>query len=153
MSNFLAVWPPLVGTLALLWSFWRQSRPIARLRVKAEMRMADEPHCDEVSFAIANTGAVPVTVSGLALVVYPNVVCRLTSISPRWHNLVQSRYPGIRLPKLLAAGEEWKGEAALNDELLTELAARRLHYKVYVAHRRPLVGKVRRESLLQMLRM
>ena len=153
MSNFLAIWAPSVGTLALLWSFWRQSHPIARLRVKAEMRMADEPHSDEVNFTVANTGAVPVTLSGLAFVIYPNVFCRLSSISPHWHNLVQSEHPDIRLPKLLAAGEEWKGEAVLDDELLEEIAASRLYFKVYVSHRRPLVGRVRRENLLQLLRM
>ena len=117
------------------------------------MRMADEPQSDEATFTIANTGAVPVTVSGLAFVIYPNVFCRMTSISPHWHNLVQEEYPSIHLPKLLAAGEEWKGEAVLDNELLAELASGRLHYKVYVSYRRPLVGRMRRENLLQLLRM
>jgi hypothetical protein len=153
MVNTFTFITVFLATITVVWNIWRQSHPIARVRVETTAGFADDPWPDRLTFKVSNTGAVPVTISGLALVVHSNALCQLIGIRWFWHNLVRRGRGGVKLPKLLAVGEEWTGTVQLDDKLLEHLGNNELFYEASLSYRRrPITGKIQRQNALDLLR-
>ena len=146
MTQLLAVWGAITGSLALLWDFykWKTSGPQLHMTAFPNMIVA-EPGVGvgktlHIAINVTNTGTAKTTLTSLTLVSYRSLWAQLRQQSTQ-NFVVINTWPFCRpLPHVLDVGEEWKSFLQQDVVMKGVASGQRIFFQLYHSARKKSVS-------------